>query len=340
MKLNKKINFKTETIDIIYKKYCLDSYEDHTINKMKEAGLSEKEIDNLFGNFLKFKKVMEDKIDIPNEFIPYFLMVDCENNRLLNVLYQLYEESKDKDYNRIFIKFILDYVKTDSSTKEDLTLEDTFKIINSLESDDSLKLSLINLYIGKEELFNKLVKIIDEVSLIFEDNFYFIKDDVEEAYITISDDGYIKQYLKNFLKIDKILKGDEEVSLLISFYNQIALSDSNGDYKLSLGYLVLKFSKVINSLSINEDKLINRLKVISDPTRFKILQILKQGSTFANDIAKTIGLTPATVNHHINILLNELLIIGDISDNKKTIYYSLQNDKIEELIDNIRKFLL
>jgi DNA-binding transcriptional ArsR family regulator len=72
------------------------------------------------------------------------------------------------------------------------------------------------------------------------------------------------------------------------------------------------------------------LKALSDPTRRKILDMLKEKSLAAGEISGQFDMAGATISHHLSILKQA----GLITDRKqgKFIYYELNTSVLEELI--------
>lgn len=72
------------------------------------------------------------------------------------------------------------------------------------------------------------------------------------------------------------------------------------------------------------------MKALSDPTRRAILNLLKEGSKTAGEIAGNFDMTGATISHH----LNQLKKAGLIKENKQKnyIYYSLNASVLEEVL--------
>lgn len=72
------------------------------------------------------------------------------------------------------------------------------------------------------------------------------------------------------------------------------------------------------------------MKAIADPTRRSILNLLKDGSKTAGEIAGNFEMTGATVSHHLNQLKKAGLIHE--SKQKNFIYYSLNASVFEEVL--------
>ena len=72
------------------------------------------------------------------------------------------------------------------------------------------------------------------------------------------------------------------------------------------------------------------MKALSDPERREILNLLKNGSMTAGDIAGKFDMTAATVSYHLSKLKKAGLIFE--SHEKNYIYYSLNASVLEEVI--------
>ena len=71
-------------------------------------------------------------------------------------------------------------------------------------------------------------------------------------------------------------------------------------------------------------------KALSDPVRREILQLLKNGSMSAGDIASRFDMTAATVSYHLK-LLKKADLIWEKKD-KNFIFYELNTSVLEELM--------
>jgi ArsR family transcriptional regulator len=82
--------------------------------------------------------------------------------------------------------------------------------------------------------------------------------------------------------------------------------------------------------SENIDTVANFLKIISDPTRLKIIMILENHEVSVNDIAVLMNMTKSAVSHQLKVLKNA----GYIKDRRsgKNKYYSLFDEHIMVII--------
>lgn len=71
-------------------------------------------------------------------------------------------------------------------------------------------------------------------------------------------------------------------------------------------------------------------KALSDPTRRKIIMLLKNSDLTAGEIADHFNITKPSISHHLNILKQAGLIIDERKG--QNIYYSLNTTVFQELI--------
>ncbi|MCM2580937.1 MULTISPECIES: sporulation delaying system autorepressor SdpR [Bacillus] len=81
----------------------------------------------------------------------------------------------------------------------------------------------------------------------------------------------------------------------------------------------------------------NVFKAISDPTRRKILDLLKGGDMTAGDIAEHFNISKPSISHHLNILKQAEVI----SDHRKGqfIYYTLNTTVLQDSINWMLNFI-
>lgn len=77
-------------------------------------------------------------------------------------------------------------------------------------------------------------------------------------------------------------------------------------------------------------------KALSDPTRRKILNLLKNGRLSAGEISQCFDMTGATISHHLNILKKAHLIT--VQREGKYLYYELNLSVFEEIISWLSDF--
>lgn len=110
--------------------------------------------------------------------------------------------------------------------------------------------------------------------------------------------------------------------------------------KVFLGIDVLYLLKRRDSAPYDDTKLLAQLKAVGDPTRMKILHLLAERPYYLQELAKELGLTPATVSHHMGVLITEELIGLLVTNGKKRVYYQIQKEKLKEIGQQVERLSL
>lgn len=79
-------------------------------------------------------------------------------------------------------------------------------------------------------------------------------------------------------------------------------------------------------------------KALSDPTRRRILQLLKKGDRTATDIMKEIRISQPTLSHHLDVLKRARLIVGEREG--QYIRFSLDMSVFQMSVDYLMKFVV
>ena len=72
------------------------------------------------------------------------------------------------------------------------------------------------------------------------------------------------------------------------------------------------------------------LKALSDPTRRKILELLKKGPLSAGEIGEHFDMTGATLSHHLATLKKAGLV--DINKKGTFVYYEISTSVMEDIL--------
>ena len=77
-------------------------------------------------------------------------------------------------------------------------------------------------------------------------------------------------------------------------------------------------------------KLAELFKILGDPTRLKIVQLLLENEMCVNHIAETMGMGQSAISHQLRVLRQARLVT--YRKEGKTAYYSLNDDHVEGLV--------
>lgn len=87
-----------------------------------------------------------------------------------------------------------------------------------------------------------------------------------------------------------------------------------------------------NSIQEKKEFLFKCMKALSDPKRLEIIMLLKEKPRYNRELAELLGLTPATVMHHTDILIQSGLVsVTSENDNQKRVYFKIMPDRADRL---------
>ena len=80
-------------------------------------------------------------------------------------------------------------------------------------------------------------------------------------------------------------------------------------------------------------------KALGDGSRCRILELaLQKGKMYLQELSKEIGLTPATVSHHISVLMEANLLQMEVRETeKKIIHYTVNQRQLAQIADTFRQ---
>ena len=81
----------------------------------------------------------------------------------------------------------------------------------------------------------------------------------------------------------------------------------------------------------------NAFKALSDPTRRKILQMLKEKDLTAGEIAESFHISKPSISHHLNLLKQANLVMDERQG--QNIIYSLNTTVFQELVGFFLNFI-
>jgi DNA-binding transcriptional ArsR family regulator len=217
---------------------------------------------------------------------------------------------------------------------------DKNKILDLLKSCNISGEAKWNIYMIVSEpksYMNEFCEFIEEFLPIFNKAYVRLNSLKEEFnnYISarIEKDGI--EYLKNlpgFGNVDKYKK--VIVSTMAVNYASLIVYDIDDTVYMYMGMEIEKVLEVMQGKS-EEEVLLSLLKTISDSSRFNMLKALQNEELFGIELAEKLGLSNATISHHISFLQIANLIVINKRDGKT--FYKLNKEPLRNMVKAITK---
>lgn len=228
---------------------------------------------------------------------------------------------------------------SEAISDEKVYVKDVTELIQYLETqslEDAYKMRLISLYMDRLVIKDQIMKLKKIAEDIVQKSYHLVKHIVEEELVRMKEPDYLDEILKDSIRI--FMEQGKKLTLVPSIcqYNALGMEGVNDSYIFHVGIYVVNLVKRKNQNKFNDAQLVADLKAISDTTRLNILHMLSLKRMYIQEMAEELKLTPATVSHHINILLSMRYVLLTVDATKsKKVYYELNNEKLEGLSKSI-----
>lgn len=258
--------------------------------------------------------------------------------------YELFENSFDLHFLH-YMGVDLDEPNFNESSSIKEYLNKAFKInfldlMNSLPYEDKLSMALLRSFSNKRSIYDRLYPLLENICNILENNFYMIEDIFLDLFDHIKKDDYKRiNELIDLVGIRDLLarrtKALDIYGLIIAQNTSMfQFFTDNSDYTF-IKFGIFSDKKVAKEG--NKLKLLRQyLKILGDPTRIDILDILKERNYYAKELSDKLYITPATLSYHIS-QLHMCGFIGAYIEGRKTYYY-LRRPGFEKVINELTEF--
>ena len=263
------------------------------------------------------------------------------------------EEELEKELNHAFERILDNGVSknTDSGATSIQNIQDVMTALENQEREDADKFKLLRLYSERREVMEQLWSVQGACEEIGRSCITLVQDRFDACMEKLKEPGNLETFLS---KLGFNLQYGEKYSCrltpAIMQYNEIMVHedeegegvDDSGSVARRIRFGIELFSSYEMRFSdmLNDDRLLDRLKALGDSTRLKIMHNLVESPSYLQELAKKLKLTPATVLHHLGILMSEGLIEIQMTGEKKRVYYQVNKQGLQEVSNGIMQLTM
>ena len=246
----------------------------------------------------------------------------------------------DKLNRSIFLEYLNYYFEIEITyeTKESDLIKMIKDISKNPENDiDIIKsASLILSALQDEEVLISFIRDINKLKKRFENELLIAyKNKIYEAHNKYQ--NLINKNPQLFYKNINIFQVDSDINKMQIYFSYFAPFICTIYLKSKI---VIFGNNILEQIEENDETYsILLCKFLSEPKRFKIIQLLSEKKYYSNELAKELNLTPATMNYHINKLY-ELKLINIDAGKQNKLFIELNKARLDYLLNNIRNSLL
>lgn len=248
------------------------------------------------------------------------------------------EEKLETELNHAFQR-ILDTGLQDSSESGLVIsgLSDVMAALEGWQGSDADKFKLLRLYSERREVMEQLWSFQGPCAEVGRE----CLESVQERFDACMKELKKPEAVENLLERVGIQGGEKfsgRITPVIMPYGRClieirALHENQQHFNMNIhiGIEIFHLYRSSEASYCHDDRLLSRLKALSDPTRLKILRQLVERPCYLQEMAKSLGLTSATVLHHVGVLMSEELIELQVTTEKKKVYYQIRKHGLEEV---------
>ncbi len=254
---------------------------------------------------------------------------NCADEELIGiVLSYFFHEATNKSFEKTenFLEFIKDYDKV-----HELALSLEFEN----ENRKKILIDFIENIAEYRQRFSLLLKMLYEKIYInvFGDSYDIVKPLIDSYEKELKADK--KAFFHKYMVCDSDIYG-EEIYIHISYARF-----SGGDFWASQTnrreWIVLGcFSEEVIGFDNERDKLFEFLKIIGEKKRLQIIEILRERSSYVDEIASKMGMTAPTASYHLTLLQSFDIVDYERYDHR--FYYYLNKEMLVMWLDKIKNY--
>lgn len=284
---------------------------------------------------LEALRIMNDINLRPLKIMEFALIVDVRDdiNSFFDHIDQLDHLSKIQAF--LGFEYELDEIEIAMKNKakfkrllKSCEITDDEKAIEVFNNIDGLLKSYraLALKIKSSEMFNSLFD--EKLTADYEVSILSMQQEMNERHPL----SYAQEIMgKNFWTISDY---DEYEFIPVYFSSGFPKRFANTEKHIQLKPLYLR---VVSDDEI-QTQLIDILKILSDSNRLKILNMTYRNPMYGKDIADELGVTTATISHHLEVMRKKGLL--HMEKDRHIKYFSTNNIEIVKFLDQLKDYIL
>lgn len=224
---------------------------------------------------------------------------------------------------------------SDEAHEDFMKLENLISMINSTQLNENEKWKMLLILQNPKEYYSRFANMIRSNIPAYEKAYTAIESTINK---------YIKQYVKQFsdeksdniLGIGKTLRESDVHDITPTM--ALATGELIGFNGCYYGLLLDKIYSEIGQKGKSKDYLLGCLRALSDNSKLEILITLKSCPKYATELAEQLGITTATVSHHMNTLFTYQMVYLEKENGKA--YYHINTQTISNIVNQLSQLLL
>ncbi|MBS6195700.1 MAG: winged helix-turn-helix transcriptional regulator [Clostridiales bacterium] len=338
------INYENEAVRLISMHYGEDhGYENWLKNTLERNNYIQSWLEDMMKPLIALEEEVFREASISEEdfrlyFTPKLYDPDRLGDNLVDVfcdMIRFHEGSDENERKKLFANYVLfdfDLAKETAAPSTD----EFFRLLRNFSADPGCKWECYEIYCNLEEHFAHVKELLAPVIAVLKRHegtlLKLIRENApSETPHFLKDQQFIRNLYMDELLLEYSVFGFNGVGVRI-----LDVSPNHG--RVSYGIYVDAFVQEKARQEQASLQTADRWKSLSDKNRIRILCLLKEREMFGQELKEALGLSNATISHHMNALLVDDFV--SLRKDGSRVVYSLNREKIREAIDGIKNLLL
>jgi DNA-binding transcriptional ArsR family regulator len=366
--VSKELNYVEEANGLLYNYINAVSYDKLKTEGRKRVAYSSELYDRRFEHIMNINDYVIPKLKADKSKLDFYFG-EISNSPLIcvsNYLLPLYNGINYKSLNEYeavarqltnqeilmnFDELITQSYSLGKSDEERTaeTFEDLTRLMDRSNLTTEDKWKLVQIYLDRRKYLDELCQILSDVIGLLKECNIDVNAIEREFYDYWYDYTLKNDFMKEFQCFVNITWPNNQQGVIIipSIFRPksitISISDKEDkkeDKKEDIIHMGILLDSNFSNASkrIDSEDVNNALKLLSDKSKFEILKFIKNKPAYGFEIANELNLSTSTISYHMNALISANLVKLEKDMNK--IYYSINSETLNEILEEIRSTLL
>ena len=217
------------------------------------------------------------------------------------------------------------------------SMGDVFSKLNNTLFNDAQRMALLRFFQDIDRYYARVREGLEKLEVICRRHYPLVEKrcrEKAERYLRQGSDSMPVRYMYRLVLKGETLRPRDPVHLCVTpvMYNSMGLRfvvDQPLNKLVYVGMIYEDLDELKNKQKRRQERTESQLKAIADPTRLLIVRMLSRRPHYVQELADALGLSPATLSHHLKVLLEAML--AGIGVEGRRSYYSLNAQELSGL---------
>ena len=217
------------------------------------------------------------------------------------------------------------------------SMGDVFSKLNNTLFNDAQRMALLRFFQDIDRYYARVREGLEKLEVICRRHYPLVEKrcrEKAERYLRQGSDSMPVRYMYRLVLKGETLRPRDPVHICVTpvLYNSMGFRffvDQPLNKLVYVGMIYEDLDEMKNKQKRRQESTESQLKAIADPTRLLIVRMLSRRPHYVQELADSLGLSPATLSHHLKVLLEAML--AGIGVEGRRSYYSLNAQELSGL---------